>query len=170
MYIFRNTIIGALAGLLIYFLLSIKLCGIKDNGSISQKLLGKWVAVKVEGKHIFNDDSESMTATMPPEGDFIQFTQDKEGDSGIFTTVQYGREENGKWELSAKERIITITYTSFEPSFIMFRRIESISDSDLILTEDGELIKKWVEVNHIMEDSPKKIVGGYLMEQYVRKD
>ncbi|MCB0646145.1 MAG: hypothetical protein KDC49_05760 [Saprospiraceae bacterium] len=152
----------------LFFIIVLESCGQKNNSITPSSLLGKWTAQKVEGKHFYNDFSEAMSATMPQEGDYIMFEQEMSGSSGKFSTVQYGMNESGTWEYDEKEQLLTITYTSFEPHFIIFRKVDKATKDELVLTEDDELIKKWVAVNHIMEDSPKKIVGGNLYESYIK--
>lgn len=141
---------------------------VNDNSSL---LLGKWDTQKVEGKHRFNDGNVSIAATEPHEGDFLKFEIDKV-DNGIehgsFTTVQYGMNESGAWEYNRKTKELKITYTSFEPYFTLFRKVEKLDKTSMVLTADDALIQKWLTTNKLMVDSEIKIVGGSFFEQYAK--
>lgn len=142
----------------------------KNGDEVLDNMLGKWVATKVEGKQKFSDGTHGMEASLPPEGDFIQFSQEETGNTGEFFTVQYGMEQSGTWTYQTDNQLLSIVYTSFEPHFTLLRKVETATKEKLVLTIDDDLTKEWVELNHIMEESPVKIVGGYFYEEYKRAE
>lgn len=147
-------------------LISITSCGQSKEKSM---LAGVWLTQSLEGKHRFNDNRESIAATPPEKGDFFAFEPTKinnKSEEGTFKTLQYGMEEHGKYELDKNTNVLTINYLSIENGYVLYRKVENITNEKLVLTCDDVLIKRWLKTNKLMEDTPIKIVGGSFLETY----
>ena len=75
-------------------------------------------------------------------------------------------EEHGKYELDKNTNVLTINYLSIENGYVLYRKVENITNEKLVLTCDDVLIKRWLKTNKLMEDTPIKIVGGSFLETY----
>ncbi|MFZ1787526.1 MAG: hypothetical protein WAT92_04410 [Saprospiraceae bacterium] len=147
-------------------LISITSCSQSKEKSI---LAGVWLTQSLEGKLRFNDNRESIAPLSPGKGDFFTFEPTKinnKSEEESFKTLQYGMEEHGKYELDKNTNVLTINYLSIENGYVLYRKVENITNEKLVLTCDDVLIKRWLKTNKLMEDTPIKIVGGSFLETY----
>ncbi|MCA0235546.1 MAG: hypothetical protein LCH81_04110 [Bacteroidetes bacterium] len=143
-----------------------------NSDTNGKKLEGRWKPSSMKFTLKF-DDGSVVNQTIPlSEEDHTTFVYQKTSNNkseGTYQTYGLGFASNGTWVLENNNNELSFFSTALDgTAFAIFRKIETITDNQLILTADDRLVVLWAEVNDLNQGEDKKVVGGSAYEVYAK--
>lgn len=151
-------------------------CQKSDNKSnqplfTGKQLEGRWYWVRSIVTLKFDDGTTQHVDINGERSEWIEFERGdktKERESGIINKGGATGDATGAWSLVFKDYSLTIQYILPDQFGYLYRTIDDLNDTQLILTANDDQVLWEYQDNGLSEVGGKKLIGGSVFEQYER--
>jgi hypothetical protein len=146
----------------------------KPSGDLfsGKNLEGKWTPVKSTVVLKYDDGTVQNVSVTGEPGEFLEFKLTKtsgHNSEGTFSqSAVNGTLSSGKWTLAQDKAELDLIHLASSGNIFQYRRIDELDEHTLVMSADDKMVLLFVEVNDLNENSPKKIVGGSVFEEFKR--